>query len=346
MTGTASKQDEPATPRAPGMTDVARLAGVSAQTVSRTLSGHPNVQAATRAKVLAAVEQLGYRRNNAARALSSGRSRTLGVVTLRIGFYSRTAIAVGIEAAAAAAGYAVNTVTTPSLDASAIEESMSRLADQGVEGIVLAVPLIESNRAIDELTRSLPTITIDGSRTESTEVVAIDQAEIGRIATQHLLDLGHETVWHVAGPQRWLDAASRSQGWRETLSQTGLQPPPELTGDWSPASGYQAGLILGRIPEVTSVFVASDEMAFGVIRALDELGRRVPDDISVVGVDDVSLAAYCSPALTTVAQPFADMGRLAVEHLLRYIAKPDTVPPIETIEPQLVVRASTAAPRR
>ena len=93
MTGTASKQDEPATPRAPGMTDVARLAGVSAQTVSRTLSGHPNVQAATRAKVLAAVEQLGYRRNNAARALSSGRSRALGVVTLRIGFYSRTALA-------------------------------------------------------------------------------------------------------------------------------------------------------------------------------------------------------------------------------------------------------------
>lgn len=330
--------------RAPGMTDVARLAGVSAQTVSRTLSGHPNVQSATRAKVLAAVEQLGYRRNNAARALSSGRSRALGVVTLRTGFYSRTAVTVGIEATAAEAGYIVNSVTTPSLDASEIQEAMSRLADQGVEGIVLAVPLINTNAAIDELTRALPTITIDGSRTESTEVVAIDQTEVGRLATQHLLDLGHETVWHVAGPRQWLDASSRTRGWRNTLGSAGREVAPELTGDWSPASGYQAGLILGRIPEVTAAFVASDEMAFGVIRALGELGRAVPGDISIVGVDDISLAEYCSPALTTVAQPFADMGRLAVEHLLRTIAHPGAVPPVETIEPQLIVRGSTAAP--
>lgn len=119
--------------------------------------------------------------------------------------------------------------------------------------------------------------------------------------------------------------------------------PPVLEGDWTPASGYRNGLVLGKIPDVTAVFVASDEMAFGVIRALHELGRRVPEDISVVGVDDIALAEYCSPSLTTVAQPFAEMGALAVAHLLRHIADPDAAPEPASVEPVLVVRASTAA---
>jgi DNA-binding LacI/PurR family transcriptional regulator len=331
--------------RVPAMADVARLAGVSAQTVSRTLSGNPSVQPETRARVLAAVEQLGYRRNNAARALSSGRSRAIGVISLRTGFYSRSAVAVGIETTAADAGYIVNSVTTPSLDAAEIEAAMSRLADQGVEGIVLAVPLISTSRAIDELTRAVPTITIDGSRTASTQVVAVDQREVGRIATRHLLELGHETVWHVAGPPQWLDASSRAQGWRDALADAGREAPPEITGDWSPESGHRAGQLLARIPEVTAVFVASDEMAFGVARAFAEHGRAIPDDVSIVGVDDIPLAEFCSPALTTVAQPFGDVGRVAVEHLLHAIAHPDAVPPAESIAPRLIVRASTAPPR-
>ncbi|MGN8026757.1 LacI family DNA-binding transcriptional regulator [Microbacterium sp. 22242] len=332
--------------RLPGMADVARLAGVSAQTVSRTLNGVPSVQPETRAKVLAAVEQLGYRRNNAARALSSGRSRAIGVVTLRTGFYSRTAVTVGIETTASESGYIVNTVTTSSLDAGEIERAMSRLADQGVEGIVLAVPLISTTPAIDDLTRAVPTITIDGSRTSSTQVVAIDQVEVGRLATRHLLELGHETVWHVSGPPQWLDASSRTQGWREVLGEAGREAPPEIVGDWSPASGHRAGQILARIPEVTAVFVASDEMAFGLARAFAALGRAIPGDVSIVGVDDIPLAEFCSPALTTVAQPFGDIGRIAVEHLLQAIAHPEAAPPsIASIEPRLVIRGSTAAPR-
>ncbi len=125
------------------------------------------------------------------------------------------------------------------------------------------------------------------------------------------------------------------------LEAEGRTVPPELAGDWSPASGYRNGLILGRIPDVTAVFVASDEMAFGVIRALHELGRRVPEDISVVGVDDIALAEYCSPSLTTVAQPFAEMGALAVAHLMRYLADPEAAPEPASVEPSLVVRAST-----
>ncbi|MBQ1097248.1 LacI family DNA-binding transcriptional regulator [Streptomyces sp. b94] len=328
--------------RQPGMADVARLAGVSAQTVSRTLAGHPHVQQRTRAKVLAAVEQLGYRRNNAARMLSSGRSRTIGVVTLQTNFYSRTNLTFGIETAAREAGYAVSTATTASLDTAAIEEALSRLAEQGVEGVILSVPLARVSPRIEQLTRSVPTVTVDGSRTSATEVVAVDQTLAARLATRHLIELGHETVWHVAGPEEWLDAAGRRVGWRDTLEAAGLSVPPVLEGDWTPASGYRNGLILGKIPDVTAVFVASDEMAFGVIRALHELGRRVPQDISVVGVDDIALAEYCSPSLTTVAQPFTEMGALAVAHLLRHIADPGAAPEPASVEPALIVRASTA----
>ncbi|MBP0457629.1 LacI family DNA-binding transcriptional regulator [Streptomyces montanisoli] len=332
--------------RPPGMADVARVAGVSAQTVSRVLSDHPNVQDKTRAKVLAAVDQLGYRRNNAARMLSSGRSRTIGVVTLQTDFYSRAAVTSGIENAARAAGYAVSTATTASLDTFAIGSALSRLADQGVDGVILSVPLIHSSERIEQLTRSTPTVAIDGSRTDATEVVAIDQTLAARLATRHLLDLGHDTVWHIAGPGQWLEAASRRDGWRASLEAAGRAVPPPLEGDWSPASGYRSGLVLARIPDATAVFVASDEMAFGVIRALRETGRRVPEDISVVGTDDIELAEYCSPPLTTVAQPFAQMGALAVAHLLRHLADPGALPEPASVEPRLVVRASTAPPSR
>jgi DNA-binding LacI/PurR family transcriptional regulator len=337
-----SEQDAQVRERPPGMADVARAAGVSAQTVSRVLSNRPNVQERTRAKVLAAVEQLGYRRNNAARMLSSGRSRTIGVVTLGTTFYSRAVVTSGIEHAAQAAGYAVSTATVTSLDTSAIEAALSRLADQGVEGVILVVPLIHSSPRIEQLTEAVPTITIDGSRTDATEVIAIDQALAARLATRHLLDLGHETVWHIAGPEEWLEAAGRRDGWRETLEEAGRTAPPVLEGDWSPASGYRNGLILGRIPDATAVFVASDEMAFGVIRALTELGRRVPEDVSLVSMDDIDLAAYCTPPLTTVAQPFTRTGELAVAHLLRRIDAPDSIAIPCSVEPELVVRGSTA----
>ncbi|MFD4421065.1 LacI family DNA-binding transcriptional regulator [Agromyces sp. NPDC058484] len=328
--------------RSPSMADVAAHAGVSAQTVSRVLSGHPNVQDATRSRVLASVDALGYRMNSAARALSSGRSRTIGVVMLPTVDYSSAALTQGVEAAARGAGYAVTISTCSSLDPAAIAEAMSRLDNQSVDGIVLAVPVPTATDQVESIARRIPTVTIDGSRTVSSEVVAIDQVAVGRLAAEHLLELGHDTVWHIAGPEGWLDAIGRTIGWRTALEAAGRDTPPLLHGDWSPESGYQAGLVLGRILEASAVFVASDEMAFGAIRALHELGRRVPEEISVVGVDNIALAAYCSPALTTVAQPFGTIGGLAVEHLVRRIEDPDAAPSSTDVVPNLVVRASTA----
>lgn len=327
------------------LTDVARAAGVSKATASRALSAAAHVAPSTRDRVLAAAAELGYVASSSAASLVTGRSRTIGVVTLRTNFYSRSALTYGIEGAAREAGYSVSAATTESLDTAAIEDALSHLADQGVEGVVLAVPLIHVSTRIEQLTSSMPTVTIDGSRTSTTEVIAVDQTLAARLATEHLLELGHETVWHVAGPREWLEASNRIEGWRDTLQQAGRTVPPELEGDWSPASGYHCGLVLSQVPDVTAVFVASDEMAFGVIRALHERNRRVPDDVSVVGVDDIALAEYCSPSLTTVAQPFTQMGALAVAHLLRQLADPQTAPEVTSVAPSLIVRASTAPVR-
>ncbi|GAA4838399.1 LacI family DNA-binding transcriptional regulator [Kitasatospora terrestris] len=326
----------------PAMVDVARAAGVSPQTVSRVLAGHPNVRPQTRERVLAAVDRLDYRPNNAARMLSSGRTLTVGAVMMQLDSYARTAYAQSIERAALRHGYNVNVATTPSVDSGAVETALRRLVDQSVEGIVLAVPLINVSPGIEQLTRAIPCVAVDGSRTSSTEVLAIDQAAIGRVATEHLLGLGHRTVWRLSGPSGWLECVRRAEGWRSALQDAGCHVPPELEGDWSPESGYRNGLILGRIPEATAIMVDSDEMAFGTIRALHELGRRVPEDVSVVSVDDIPLARYCTPPLTTVAQPFAEIGALAVDCLMRQLtAESGTAPRTTPIEPQLVLRAST-----
>ncbi|PZG02755.1 LacI family DNA-binding transcriptional regulator [Micromonospora deserti] len=327
----------------PSMADVARTAGVSAQTVSRALRDSPNVNPETRKRVLAAVEQLGYRFNNAARVLSSGRSYTIGLVLLQSGgYYSRSAVTAGVEAAAGEAGYAVSIATIARLDTGLMERSLSKLADQGVDGIVIAVPLISVTQKLEDITRDIPTVALDGSRTASARVLGIDQQEAGRIATQHLLDLGHRQVWHVSGPDEWIEARQRRQGWQECLAAAGIEAPPPLEGDWSPDSGYQQGQILAMIPDVTAVFAASDEMAFGVIRALRERGRSVPDDVSIVSVDDIALAAYCSPPLTTVRQDFYRSGAAAVAVLLRGA---DAGGGESVAAASLSVRASTAPPR-
>jgi DNA-binding LacI/PurR family transcriptional regulator len=329
--------------RQPSMADVAQAAGVSAQTVSRALRDSPNVNPETRRRVIAAVEQLGYRFNNAARVLSSGRSHTLGLVLLQSGgYYSRSAVTAGVEAAAGEAGYAVSIATIARLDTGLMERALSKLADQGVDGIVIAVPLISVTQKLEDITREIPTVALDGSRTASARVLGIDQQEAGHVATQHLLDLGHRQVWHVSGPDEWIEAHQRRQGWQECLAAAGIEAPPPLEGDWSPDSGYQRGQILAMIPDVTAVFVASDEMAFGVIRALRERGRSVPDDVSIVSVDDIALAAYCSPPLTTVRQDFYRSGAAAVALLVR---GDDAGGGESVARASLSVRASTAPPR-
>ncbi|MEV8146469.1 LacI family DNA-binding transcriptional regulator [Specibacter sp. NPDC078709] len=329
--------------RGPAMRDVAAAAGVSAQTVSRVLNEHPNVQDGTRRRVLAVIDELGYRRNNTARALVTGRSKTIGVLTLATNNYARSSLALGVELGAREAGYTVNSVTS-SLSSQSVIDAVSRLVYQGVDGIIIAAPLQEAVEQVAKITARIPTVNTDGSAGLGDRAVGVDQDIAAMVATKHLLDLGHKTVWHLAGPIEWSDASSRLNSWRRTLQEAGREVPPELHGDWSPESGYRNGLILGRMPEVTAIFVASDEMAFGVIRALTELGRRIPEDVSVVGIDDIDLAAYSTPPLTTVRQSFEDTGRRAVHRLVAQITNPKIATTADIVAPTLVVRASTAPP--
>lgn len=329
--------------RLPTMADVAALAGVSPQTVSRVLRGLDNVTDVTRLQVEAAVEQLGYRRTGLARALVTGRSMTIGVLTHETDYYARSSMMLGIQRATHDSGYFVSAAGTTSLSSAAITEAIDRLRNQGVDGLVIAVPIWDE-AALNKITAGVPTVVIDGSSTDVDELVRVDQEAAGRIATEHLLSLGHRTVWHVGGPTAWKDAAGRTTGWSSVLREHGIAEPPVLQGDWSPESGYRNGLLLGRMADVTAVFVSSDEMAFGVIRALAELGHRVPEDVSVVGMDDIALAPYSTPPLTTIRQPFEEMGRIAVQHVLSLIDDPDGPRESVVMLPELIVRGSTAPP--
>jgi len=327
--------------RGPAMTDVASLAGVSHQTVSRVINKHPNVTPTTRTRVLAAIEELGYRRNNAARALVTGRSQTLGVVTLNSTLYGPASTLYGIEQAALESDYFVTVASLRSTDRPAVRQAIARLVDQGVEGVIVIAPVDSVVEALADLPRDLRVVAVEGDADADIDVVTVDQHAGAQSATEHLLSLGHSTVWHVAGPTDWLEARQRTAGWRSTLERAGLEVPPPLRGDWSPRSGFEAGRVLARMPEVSAVFVANDSMAVGVYRAFDEHGLSVPGDVSIVGFDDVPEAAYVSPPLTTVRQDFAEVARRSLALLLDQISSGTRAAKRQVVGTTLVVRDST-----
>jgi len=323
------------------MTDVASLAGVSHQTVSRVINKHPNVTPTTRTRVLAAIEELGYRRNNAARALVTGRSQTLGVVTLNSTLYGPASTLYGIEQAALESDYFVTVASLRSTDRPAVRQAIARLVDQGVEGVIVIAPVDSVVEALADLPRDLRVVAVEGDADADIDVVTVDQHAGAQSATEHLLSLGHSTVWHVAGPTDWLEARQRTAGWRSTLERAGLEVPPPLRGDWSPRSGFEAGRVLARMPEVSAVFVANDSMSVGVLRAFREHGLNVPGDVSIVGFDDVPEAAYFSPPLTTVRQDFAEVARRSLALLLDQISSGIRPAKRQVVGTTLVVRDST-----
>jgi DNA-binding LacI/PurR family transcriptional regulator len=330
-------------PRAVVMADVAKLAGVSLQTVSRVINDSPHVREETRERVQDAMRKLGYRPNPVARALVTGRSRTLGVVSFDTTLYGPASTLFGIERAAHEADYFVSIVSLRSLTSAAVVSAVERLRDQGVDGILVVAPQESATQALLHLPEDVPVVAAEAGPDDSVPLVAIDQVEGARLATQHLLELGHKTVWHISGPTDWLEAEDRVNGWRQTLDAAGASAPPVLVGDWSARAGHELGRELVERDDVTAVFVANDQMALGLLRTLHEAGRRIPGDISVVGFDDIPEAAYFTPPLTTVRQNFNDMGRRSLLLLLDQIESGVRVPTRETVPPELIVRASTTA---
>jgi DNA-binding LacI/PurR family transcriptional regulator len=327
------------------MADVARLAGVSHQTVSRVINDSAHVRPETRRRVLAAMRTLDYRPNPAARALVTGRSRTLGVVSFDTTLYGPASTLFAIEQAAHAAGYFITIVSLLAMDRAAVLGAVDRLRVQGVDGILVITPQEGAAEAVLNLPSAVPVVAVEAGRPGSVPLVAVDQFAGAVSATQLLLDLGHRTVWHVAGPPDFLEAQQRVEGWRATLEAAGAEAPPVLTGDWSPRSGYEVGRRLAEDSGVTAVFVANDQMALGVLRALHERGRSIPREISVVGFDDIPEAQYFMPPLTTVRQDFGEVGRSSLRLLLDLMRSERGHPPSRlTIAPELVVRRSTAPP--
>jgi DNA-binding LacI/PurR family transcriptional regulator len=326
------------------MTDVARIAGVSHQTVSRVLNNHPSVSEQTRLRVQAAIAELGYRRNHAARTLVTGRSQLIGVVAQSSTLFGPASMLSAVEQTASAAGFAVSVGSVRSLDRRAVSEAAGRLLDQRVAGIVIIVPVASANEALDELPEDVPLVVIDGDPNRTSTLATVDQQAGARLATRCLLDAGHRTVWHVRGPADWFDSQGRVQGWRQELTEAGAEVPPLVDADWTAASGYRAGQMLARMPEVTAIFAANDHLALGLLRALNERGRRVPQDVSVVGFDDVPEAAYFIPPLTTVRPDFDAVAREGLTLLLRQIESGQPVQERRTIAPSLVVRDSVGPP--
>ncbi len=325
---------------------------MSHQTVSRVLNDHPNVRGETRQRVLEAIDSLGYRRNPAARALVTRHSRTLGVVCFDTTLYGPASMLYGIEQAARSTGYFVSIVSLRTITRASVQEAVGHLSDQGVDGIVVIAPQRQATRALADLRVDVPLVAVEGGRAGDVPVVSVDQVAGAKLAVGHLLELGHATVWHVAGPSEWLEAEGRVKGWSEALAAAGREAPEPLTGDWSPRSGYEAGRVLasalasGR-EDPTAVFVANDQMALGLLRALTEAGVEVPGRISVVGFDDIPESAYFSPPLTTVRQDFGAVGRQAIEVLLRRIDVPAGGLPERVVVPaELVVRDSTRPGRQ
>ncbi|MEV0643907.1 LacI family DNA-binding transcriptional regulator [Phytomonospora sp. NPDC050363] len=329
------------------MTDVARLAGVSHQTVSRVLNGSPRVRPETRERVLRAVDELEYRPNAMARGLVSRRSGVLGVISFDTILYGPASTLLGIERAARAAGYGVSISALERVDRASVLEAAEALAGQGVDGIIIIAPQMAAAAALYNLPKGMAAVAVEAGQDSGLPSASVDQVTGARLAVRHLLELGHDTVWHIAGPGDWLEARDRIEGWRQTLLEAGAVVPPMIGGDWSARSGYAAGAALAAQPGVTAVFVANDQMSLGLLRALHEQGIRVPDDISIVGFDDIPEAEFMLPPLTTVRQDFDEVGRRSMATLLRLLDGAAGEGEVAAqVVPTLVLRASTAPPRR
>ena len=322
------------------MADVARRAGVSHQTVSRVLNGHPNVREATRAEVLAAIRDLGYRPNAAARTLVTGKANFLGVISVDTTLYGPASMLYGIERALHPEKF-VAVASLPAFAREALSDAVDRFAGQAVAGIIVIAPDTSAADALSGVTASVPIVAVGSGDYAPLLSVSIDNRAGARRATQHLLDLGHRTVYHISAPDTWLDARERVAGWRDALCAAGAPEPELMRGDWSARTGYEFGLKLTASPDVTAVLCGNDAMALGFLRAAAERGRRVPEDISVVGFDDIPEAAYYWPPLTTVRQDFGTLGVLALNTLMDLIKRGGEAQSALPLAPDLIVRASS-----
>ncbi|GAA3881868.1 LacI family DNA-binding transcriptional regulator [Leifsonia kafniensis] len=330
--------------RAPSIRDVARLAGVSHQTVSRVLNNHPSIRDTTKARVLQVMEDVHYRPNRAARALGNGRSRTIGVLSASGSHYGPASSIAAIQDAAREAGYYVNMANLSAVDPESIEAALTHLMSQSVEGIVVIAPQVRVFDALEHMAIDVPFVTMQSTGRLDEHTLSVDQIAGARLATHHLIELGHRDIYHLAGPQDWIEAEARMRGFLDEMGAMDVPTTAPILGDWTAEFGYYAGREMLRVRDFTAIFSSNDQMALGLIHAVRDAGLDVPGDVSIIGFDDIPEAAHFWPPLTTVRQDFAELGRRCMALLLSSITDDQPVDYRDVITPELIVRGSTAPP--
>jgi DNA-binding LacI/PurR family transcriptional regulator len=327
------------------MSEVGEYCGVSHQTVSRVLNGKLNVSAITRKKVLQAIEELGYQPNLIARSLARGKSESIGVLSYQSTLYGPASTLHSVQHAAQEKGYTVSLISLKTVTRNEINKGVQDFLNNGIAGIVIMLPQHSSNEIFDDFPEGLPAVLVEESDSTKLSTVTVDHYLGITTAIKHLVGLGHTQIAFISGPMDWLAARIRAQAWQETFRALGLSRKFNFHGDWSPKSGYRATLDILENPEITAILSANDGMALGVLKALSSKGIRVPDEMSVIGFDDVPEAEYFQPGLTTVRQPFDEVGRISLQLLISLIESEKSEKVRYLIPTELILRESTTFPR-
>ena len=328
--------------RPPSMFDVAQASGVSHQTVSRVLNNHESVSDKTRAKVLASMEKLGYRPNLAARALVTGKSSTIGVLSYDTTLFGPASMLHAIRESARDLGYALNTVTLKSIDRESVENGIQELINAGVDGLVIIAPHYVGDKPFSNIPGSIPTVIVEGEDVGKIPSVNVDQILGAQLAVEHLISLGHKRIAHISGPKNWFETQKRIEGWKCALEKSKLSTKPLVAGDWSARSGYEATKEILKDPKVTAIFAANDSMALGALKALSEAKVAVPAKMSLIGFDNLPESEFLVPELTTVVQDFQEVGKRSLDLLIAQIEGKKIATKRLDITPTLAIRASTA----
>ncbi len=328
--------------------EVAQAAGVSTQTVSRVVNDRPDVSPSTREHVQVVIDELGYQPSKIARSLIQGHSYSLGVVSSNISLYGPSHVLQGIQEAAKESGYSLMLHILPDPEVYEAKKLLREILSYHVDGILWAMPEIGQNR--DWIQQELPNLSVPIAfmnvqhRPQQTTVF-IGNRMGGRLATRHLIEQGRQNIGIITGPMSWWEARQRELGWREELMANGrfVDESYITHGDWTPSSGERGlKMLLNWHPYLDAVFASNDQMALGAMKIAHEMGRRIPEDLSIVGFDDIPEASYFYPSLTTIRQDMTEMGREGVRQLIKMIQNPDIVnkDPIR-IQTELIVREST-----
>jgi DNA-binding LacI/PurR family transcriptional regulator len=329
--------------RKPNIYDVANLAGVSHQTVSRVINNGPYTKESTREKVLIAMQELGYIPNAAARALVTSKSKIVGILVSDTVYNGPAGMLHAMETEARRGGYFAISASVDPFDDESISQGIEHLRQVGIEGLVVITPQSSSVRAVESSVTSIPVVYIDSPNRGRKFSAELDNAGGAKKATEHLISLGHKKILHVSGPLSWFDAPPRVRGYEQAMKEAKLKP-LVIEGDWSVATGYEIGknLELDK-SKITAIFAANDHLALGLSKALRQRGIRIPERVSLIGFDDLPESAYFEPPLTTMRPDFAELGRIAMEMILGRIESGKAVKS-SSLVPELLVRESTARP--